>query len=266
MIPIGGMSTTLALKIVDNTRDTQIDLIRNAPEHSRSIEAFRERIADIETVDQLIEDREVYVFVMKAFDLEDQIFGKALIGKLLKSDIDDNTALVNRLTDPRFREMYKVLNFGPEGVGNPNTALKGWQDNMVDRYLETQFIGNQSEQNPYLGNALEFRRAAPDIESALDILKDRDLTAFIQRALGLPSEMSNLDIEKQQKLIEDKLDIETLQDPEAVDMLVRRFTALSDALDPPTQVESPLLTLVRGAATTLGAPIIPQIPTRPYGT
>ena len=164
MIPIAGMSTNLALKLVDATRDRQIEILRDAPEHSRGISAFRERIANIQSAEQLVEDRELYVFVMKAFDLEDQIFGKALIRKILESDVDDRTSLVNRLTDPRFREMYDILDFGEGGVGNTNTTSFIWQEMMVDRYLEAQFIGDQAEQNANVGAVLEFRRKAEDFE------------------------------------------------------------------------------------------------------
>ena len=106
MIPITGMSSFLGLKLADRTEQIQKEQIRNDLQNARAITAFRERIGDIETVDQLVEDTELYTFVMKAFDLEDQIFGKALIKKMLKSDAEDRDSLIRRLTDPRFREMY----------------------------------------------------------------------------------------------------------------------------------------------------------------
>ena len=46
---------------------------------------------------------------MKAYNLEDQIFGKAMMEKVLKSDISDSSALVNRLTDSRFKEFHKAM-------------------------------------------------------------------------------------------------------------------------------------------------------------
>ena len=124
MIPISGISTPLALEITDRTRDRQISLIRDAPEHARGIESFRERIADVATVEQLVNDRELYVFVMKAFDLEDQVFGKALMRRMLESDLDDRDALVNRLTDPRFREpVYQEVGKWLKGVYPISTGL-----------------------------------------------------------------------------------------------------------------------------------------------
>ena len=109
MIPIIGMSSFLGLKLSEKTEDIQKTQIRNTQEHVRAINAFRDRIGDIQTVDQLIDDTEVYSFVMRAFDLEDQIFGKALMRKMLKSDVEDSSSLINRLTDSRFRDLFDEL-------------------------------------------------------------------------------------------------------------------------------------------------------------
>lgn len=258
MIPIAGLSTNVGLSLVDATRDQQLEALRGSVEHARSISAFRERIADIQSVEQLIEDRELYVFVMKAFDLEDQIFGKALIRKTLESDIDDRTSLVNRLTDPRIREMYQVLGFGPEGVGNSNTKSYIWQEQMIDRYLQTQFINDMADQNENVGIALEFRRKVGDIENPLDILKDRDMAAFIRRALGLPDEIAQVDIERQEELISARLDLSKLKNPVEVEKLVRKYVALSDALDPQGVFQNASVLLMQNAVNAGG--IVNPIP------
>lgn len=272
MIPIAGFSTNVGLSLVDATRDRQLEVLRDSAEHSRAITAFRERIADIQSVDQLIEDRELYVFVMKAFDLEDQIFGKAMVRKILESDVEDRTSLVNRLTDPRFREMYDVLEFGPEGVGNENTTSFIWQEQLVDRYLETQFINNMASQNESVGAVLEFRRKAADIEKPLDILKDKELAAFVRRALGLPDAVAQVDLERQEEIITARLDLSKLQDPAEVEKLVRKFVALSDATNPQNVAQNASVVLMQNAVNA-GAAVNPipldissviSLPSRPY--
>ena len=59
MIPVGGLSTQLGLSLVDATRDRQLDSIRSNFQSEREISAFKERISKVETVDQLMEDREI---------------------------------------------------------------------------------------------------------------------------------------------------------------------------------------------------------------
>jgi hypothetical protein len=269
MIPISGLASPVALNLVDATRDRQLAMLRDRPEHARGIESFRERIAEVTTVDQLVEDRELYVFVMKAFDLEDQIFGKALIKRMLKSDASEPKALINRLTDPRFKEMYEALGLASGGTV-PDTADKFWQEGIVDRYLETVFINEQAAQNEVVGAALEFRRKAAEIESPFDILKDQELSGVIRRALGLPEEIAKLDIDRQADLIRSRLDLEKLKDPAEIEKLVRKYAVLSDALDTSRVSQNAAVKLVtataQGAYTTslFDITAISDLPARPY--
>lgn len=262
----------MGLSLVDATRDRQLEVLRDSVEHSRAVSAFRERISSVQSVEQLIEDRELYVFVMKAFDLEDQIFGKAMIRKVLESDTNERAALVNRLTDPRFREMHEVMGFGAEGTENANTSSFIWQEQMVDRYLETKFINDVAERNASVGVVLEFRRKVADIEKPLDILKDRDTAAFIRRALGLPDAIAQLDLERQEEIITSRLDLSKLKDPIMVDKLVRKYVALSDALNPQGVFQNASVVLMQNAVNTRGFvnPIpldisaVSGMPSRPY--
>lgn len=111
MISISGLGSQTALRLIDATRSRQVEVMRDDPGNKRSEAAFRERIGNITTPEELIADFEVYSFVMKAFDLEDQIFGKGMVKKILQSDPENSSSLLNRLTDPRFREMHLSLEF-----------------------------------------------------------------------------------------------------------------------------------------------------------
>lgn len=247
MIPISGMSSFLALKLADRTEQIQKDQIRSALQHSRAIETFQERIGDIETVDQLVDDPEVYAFVMRAFDLEDQIFGKALIKKMLKSDVEDRESLIRRLTDPRFRVMYDALGFEENGTRNPNTAVKDWQDQIVERYVDTQFVNGLAEQNETVGAALEFRRKAADIETPFDILKDRELSSFMRTVLGLPAESAQVDIDRQAAFIERRFDLDKLKDPAEVERLIARYAIVSDALNSTASLNNVVVQMMSSA-------------------
>lgn len=269
-----GVSTQLGLRIADATRDARITSIRDSAEHGRAIAGFRERIADVRNVDDLMADRGLYVFVMKAFDLEDQIFGKAMIRKVLESDPSKPDALVRRLTDPRFMVMHKALGFGPGGEGNTAVLDQKWQEGIVARYVERQFIDAQARQNETVGNVLEFRQKAPEVKTWFDVLKDPMMGQFMRTALGLPDVSVRLDVDRQAALFAKKYDIEKLQDPDERARLERLYAIITDARDTSRIAQNAAVQMMAGAVNagaggqfvpiTLDITAIGNLPRRPY--
>jgi hypothetical protein len=272
MIPTAGMSPLLAIRLVDQTRDRELERIAGAFEHRKGIEAFQERIGKVVSVDDLMADRELYVFVMKAFDLEDQIFGKALVSKILKSDPDDKTSLINKMTDPRFKELHKTLDFKFGGTVNFNTLSSDWRDKMVSRYLETQFINRQSEQNPVVGAVLDFRRKIGGVNNWFDVLKDKQLSVTMRTALGIPASAAKLDIDRQAAMFEAKIPLAKLKDPAEVAKLERKYMIIESANNPQMLPASPLVSLISDASrgnwswrpVTIDIGLIASMPRRPY--
>ena len=170
---------------------------------------------------------------MKAFDLEDQIFGKGMIRKILESDPEAPESLLNRLTDTRFREMHLALGFTTvEGPQLPDFTDATFQNDIADRYYNRQFINQNDTQNTTVGTVLEFRDAAEGITNWFDVLGDATLTNFFQVALSLPEQISALDLDVQKRLFEEKFDLADLADPAERERLISRFTAISDVINP----------------------------------
>jgi hypothetical protein len=184
---------------------------------------------------------------MRAFDLEDQIFGKALVRKTLESDISESNALVNRLTDPNIKTMYKTLGFEPGG-GSANFADLDWQSDIIARFKERLVLNNAAENNEGAGLALDFKAKVSGINSWFDVLKDADLGKFMRRALGVPDAVIGVDIDRQADIFAQKFDITKLKDPSEVDKLVSRFAAVYDVIEGiSTQQNSAALTLMQSA-------------------
>ncbi|MHA6327032.1 DUF1217 domain-containing protein [Roseivivax sp. CAU 1753] len=268
MISLPNTNAVLGLKISGVLEATSRDLIRSSAQHSRAIAYFTENIAEVDTVDKLLEDQDLYAFVMRAFDLEDQIFGKGLMSKMLKSDIDDRDALVNRLTDPRFKELYAALDFGEGGVGNSNTISAAWQNSVIDRYVTRQFIDSQDDSNATVGTALEYREKVSSISNVFDILKDSDLSDVIRTAFGIPSETAGLDIDRQADIILSKVDIDKLKEPGEIDRVMQRYATIKDALSGAAVAANPAVQLLQPLSAfvpvTIDFSAILSIPSKPY--
>ena len=257
MISISGLTSQTALRLIDVTRDRQIEVMRDDPANKRGEEAFRERIASISTPEELVADFEVYSFVMKAFDLEDQIFGKGMVRKILESDPVDEASLLNRLTDSRFREMHLSLEFTTEdGPQDPDFSNETWVNEIVDRFYNRQFINENDNQNGTVGTVLEFREEVAGLNSWFEVLADEKLTKFFQITLNLPEQISGLDLEVQKKLFEEKYDLADLADPAEQERMITRYMAISDVLNPPQfSAGSPAVSILQSAS--FGAQFVP---------
>jgi hypothetical protein len=77
--------------------------------------------------------------------------------------------------------------------------------------------------------ALYFERKASSVTSAYDLIADDALFEVFKVLFSLPDEISNADVDAQADMIERYLDLEDLQDPEAVAKMIVKFSVLYDA-------------------------------------
>jgi hypothetical protein len=246
MFAIQGLSTSQTLTLLEKTKPKQIESIEKSAMHSRAIEKFREKVGDVVSIDDLFhkDNYEAYTFLMKAHGLEDKIYAKAMMKEVFASDPDDKTSLLNRLNDPKLKAIHESLGFRDNGMNNYNTFSSKWQEEMVDMYVEEQFVQQQEEANPAVGVVLRARESLSEVKSWFGVLASEDLSEFMRTALQIPQEVIFGDIDKQKALFEKKYDFAKLKDPEEVEKLVKRYTIFSDMNNAGSQVDSPILTLM----------------------
>lgn len=250
MISTAGLPASLSLKLIERERAVFETSIEKNALNKREIDAFRERIGSVQTVEDLVGDYELYSFVMKAFDLEDQIFGKALMKKMWSSDGTDKKSLINKLTDARFKEAFKTLGFTDGGTKNPNTTNQNWVESMVDRYVDQKLITAQLADNEIVGNVLHAQAKMANVTSWYTVLADTKLQDFFYTALGFPDEMKSTDLDAQVTTLKKKFDLETIQDPEVFAQMQRRYIAIGEARAAQTSIsDNPILQLFSNSST-----------------
>jgi hypothetical protein len=243
VISTRGLSPLAAIALIDNKRDRFTAAVQADPIARREIAAFRDRIGTIGSVDALLKDQEVYSFAMKAFGMEKEIFAKAMMKRILTADPDDKKSLVNRLTDPRYREINKALGFETDGtVGRSDFGRTAWVDTLVDRYVSQRLIDGQMEQNPTVGIALDFERKAKGLTNWFKVLADPKMAGFMRTALGLPESVAQGSVDAQAKMFGQRMKIEDLQDPAIRKKLIRQYAAIEGALGA-AETASPMLDL-----------------------
>ena len=105
------VSTYLSYNLVN--RDIKASLNRTAsdPIVTRQTEYFKENIGKVSTVDEFLDDYQLYSYAMKANGMEEFIYAKAFMKKVLESDLSDENSFANKLSDERYRNFAASFQF-----------------------------------------------------------------------------------------------------------------------------------------------------------
>ena len=152
--------------------------------------------------------------------------------------------------------MVEQFNFGTDGNltdSKLGTAQnQGALDATNDLYLHQTLEDQEGQTNPGVRLALYFQRKAPDINSIYDIMGDPALYEVITTTFNLPSSISNMDVDTQAKMLGNFVNVTDLQDPDKVNQLLQRFSAMYDMENNTTSSTSPALSILTGSSSGVG--------------
>jgi len=213
-------------------KDLSASLKRTAeqPVIKRESEYYMEKIKDIDTIDQFLADDRLYSFAMRASGLGEMTYAKAFMRKILEEGINDPESFANKLADKRYFEFAERFNF--KQFGDTATVFTKARQGTVDNYVRQVLEENAGNDNEGVRLALYFKRKAPGVSSALELLAEPALMKVIETAFSL--NLSSGDLDKNAERIEEKLDFADLSDPKKLDKLLLRFTSMWE-LNQPTQ-------------------------------
>ncbi|MGR9199814.1 DUF1217 domain-containing protein [Rhizobium leguminosarum] len=213
---------------------------------------FREQMATITTASEFLADDRLVSFALEAKGLDPDDVTSDELEKMFSSDLDDEDSYVNKLDDNRFAELVGAFNFDQDGniSAEPTGTVQQRGDVLetIDAYVRLTLEDDQGDSNTGVRLALYFERKAPEISNAYDILGDSALFEFFTTTFNLSSYVSNMDVDKQAEMISNFIDIKDLSDPEKVDDLIKRFTAMYDMANG-TGTTSTALSILTGSST-----------------
>ncbi|MDH2312900.1 DUF1217 domain-containing protein [Methylobacterium brachiatum] len=131
------------------------------------------------------------------------------------------------------------------------------RETVVDAYVRQTLETDSGNENEGVRLALYFQRKAGSINSPYGFLADPALAQVVRTTLGLPPETAKSSIESQARLIERKIDISSLKDPEKLDQFIKRFTLMWDAQNNPAT--SPALSFLGAADSSLDTDLLVRL-------
>ncbi|MGL4395231.1 MAG: DUF1217 domain-containing protein [Hyphomicrobium sp.] len=232
-----------------------LNVTASRAEVKRESKYYLDNIGKIKTAEEFVGNQRLFSFAMKAFGLSDMTYAKALVRKAINEGVDNERSYANRLADPRLREFITAFNFPRRG--EHTTTFAETKQGTVDRYVRQVLEETAGQSNEGVRLALYFERKAPTLTDAFSILGDKALISIVQTALDIPVGTSAMDIDKQAALIEKKLPIASLKDPEKLKRFLEKFAIKYEAAN--GTASSPALALFGTSATGVNSSVLASL-------
>ena len=242
--PVLPLQGYLGWRFLERTGEAQQAAFSNSAPIQRATDYFRENIGNVRTASDLVNDRQLLTVALGAFGLDDDINNRAFIQKVLEDGTIDDDALANRLADNRYADFSEVFGFGDSPI--PNTVLSSFPAEIIDRFETQQFARAIGEQNNDLRLASNVNSGVADILDRsttndgrwFSIMGNAPLREVFQTALGLPSGIAGIDIDKQLEVFQERAqaifgtdELAEIATPEQEEKLIRLFLIRSEAND-----------------------------------
>ncbi len=215
-------------------------------------EYFRTQMETITTADQFLADKRLVSYVLTAKGIDPKSVKSEDLKKMFASDLEDPKSFVNTQENKSFAEIVASFNFDPKGQLSADPVgtvqQRGEVLSTVNSYMQQTLEEQQGDSNEGVRLALYFKREASSITSAYSVLSDTALFQFFKTTFSLSDYISNMDTDQQAAMIKKYIDFDKLQEPDYVDKLLKRFTALYDQANSSTT--SPSLSILQSTSTT----------------
>lgn len=228
---------------LQRTKTAQAATFNKSPELARDEAYFRAKIGSVKTADALVADRRLLKVALGAFGLEGDINSTAFIRKILADGTLKDGALSSRLADKQYEKFSAAFGFG--NFSTPNTRLSDFPDKIIGLFRTRSFEVAVGQQNNDFRLSLSAERELVELSANktssedtkwFKILGSAPLRSVFQKALGLSSSISGIDVDKQLAAYKTQAEkvfgsdtVSQFTDPVKVDTLVRRFLVRSEA-------------------------------------
>lgn len=261
VLPLSGIP---GWRLLQRTEAAQKAAFDRSPEIERDVAYFEAKIGEVETAADLVADRRLLKVALGAFGMEGEIDKRAFLRKVLEEGTDASDAFANRLGDPSFRKLAEAFGFG--NAGGARTGELGFAAKITAAYKARSFAVAVGEADNDLRLAMNFRREIADLaagegKSWYTVLASEPLRQVFDKALGLPEEFAQIDIDRQRDILAEKSaalfgddTLAAFQDPAVVEKVIDRFLARAQAEAGPTAATpgAGALTLLQSADASNG--------------
>ena len=116
--------TLIGLNMIQKDMAKTYSRIAADKQVARETDYYKANIGKITSVEDFLKNDRLYQYAMKSYGMEDMIYAKGFMKKVLQSDLTDDNSFANKLTDDRYRKFALAFNFGNEATAVQTQAQK----------------------------------------------------------------------------------------------------------------------------------------------
>lgn len=196
----------------------------------------------LDTPEDVIEADDLLDATLDLFGLPQTVASKSRMERVLNSDPESPTSLLNSLSDDRYRDIFSLFNFiEPETT---RTYPQGFVEQVTQNYLDRQFEIQVGESDPTMRVALSLERELTQLIDAgtsndatwFSIMASPPLRQVFEGAFRLPSSFGSIDIDQQLSVLKDRSqtyfgtsEVADFSDPEMLDELRQNYLLASSS-------------------------------------
>lgn len=129
------ISTLVNFRLYAEDMARSLDRVAAQPAVERDAAYYAANIGSVDTVDDLMSDRRLYTYALKAHGLSELNDSQALVRKILESDLSDPSSFVNRLSDMRYRSFAGAFDF-TSASAERSLQSAAQTDRVIEAYSE----------------------------------------------------------------------------------------------------------------------------------
>ncbi len=148
------------------------------PTVSRESQYYKRNIDKVTSVSDLVNNYELFSYAMKSYGLEDMIYAKSFMTKVLESDLSDSNSFANKLSDSRYREFAAAFDFASDGsIANPA--------DVQDDNQQTDTINLYTDKNTVPTETAYYKTYIGGVSSVDGLVNDSRLLNYALTAYGI---------------------------------------------------------------------------------
>lgn len=234
VIPLSGFG---GWNFLQSTYDAQLETFSKSAQIKNDIDYLTEKFAEPMAVEDFLSDGRLRRITMTAYGLAGEEWKTGYVRTVLDEVQDPASTFLARLNNPQYSRFAEAL----RPVDGEILLTLPDLERITARFAAESFELAVGQQDNAMRLSLNYQSEIPELvtDGSSDqtvlyrLLGSVPVRSVLESALGLPTEIQSLDLDRQAAILDEKLQsqfgissVQELKDPEVMDRIVSRYMAL----------------------------------------